>query len=124
MAKANSLDLEIVHTEPAKGVSNDYLKIHKLGRIPAFVGADGYELTESIAIAIYSMSLISSVSSMLEPSSTAIPTMMKTPFNNSYPCLKTTVEKYSHSDTAHISTLPYSPQGQSIKLMDYSHLPE
>ena len=55
MAKENKLDLEIVPTEPAKGVSQDYLKINPLGRIPAFVGADGYTLTECMAIAIYGM---------------------------------------------------------------------
>lgn len=48
------MDLDIVETEPAKGVSNDYLRINQLGKIPTFVGEDGYELTESIAIAIYS----------------------------------------------------------------------
>jgi elongation factor 1-gamma len=54
VAKANKLDLEIVHTEPAKGVPEEYLKINPLGRIPSFVGADGYTLSECIAIAIYS----------------------------------------------------------------------
>ena len=49
------MDLEIVETNPGKGVSNDYLRINHLGKIPSFVGEDGYELTESIAIAIYSM---------------------------------------------------------------------
>ncbi|KAA6412221.1 MAG: eEF1-gamma domain-containing [Lasallia pustulata] len=53
VAKENKLDLEIVPTEPSKGVSQDYLKINPLGRIPAFVGADGYTLTECMAIAIY-----------------------------------------------------------------------
>ncbi|KAL8827713.1 MAG: hypothetical protein Q9191_003022 [Dirinaria sp. TL-2023a] len=53
VAKEYGIDLEIVHTEPAKGVSNDYLRINHLGRIPSFVGQDGYELTECIAIAIY-----------------------------------------------------------------------
>ncbi|KAL8679242.1 MAG: hypothetical protein Q9186_004484 [Xanthomendoza sp. 1 TL-2023] len=53
VAKANKLDLEIVETVPAHGVSQDYLKINHLGRIPSFVGADGYTLTESMAIAIY-----------------------------------------------------------------------
>jgi len=54
VAKEYNIDLEIVNTEPAKGVSDDYLKINHLGRIPSFVGQDGYELTECIAIAIYS----------------------------------------------------------------------
>merc|ERR1711964_378208 len=43
----------IVETEPAKGVSAEYLKINKLGKVPTFVGADGYTLHECIAIAIY-----------------------------------------------------------------------
>jgi hypothetical protein len=54
VAKANNVDLEIVETEPAKGVSDEYLKINKLGQVPTFVGADGYTLHECIAIAIYS----------------------------------------------------------------------
>lgn len=54
VAKANNVDLEIVETEPAKGVSADYLKINKLGKVPTFVGADGYTLHECVAIAIYS----------------------------------------------------------------------
>jgi elongation factor 1-gamma len=53
VAKANNVDLDIVETEPAKGVSAEYLKINKLGKIPTFVGADGYVLHECIAIAIY-----------------------------------------------------------------------
>ncbi|KAF2165205.1 hypothetical protein M409DRAFT_56080 [Zasmidium cellare ATCC 36951] len=53
VAKANGLDLELVHTEPAKGVSTDYLKLNKLGKIPTFEGQDGYVLTEAMAIAIY-----------------------------------------------------------------------
>ena len=37
-------------------VSAEYLKINKLGKVPTFVGADGYTLHEAIAIAIYSES--------------------------------------------------------------------
>lgn len=49
--------MEHVETDVRKGpLSSDYLKINKLGRVPSFVGADGYELTECIAIAIYSTS--------------------------------------------------------------------
>jgi hypothetical protein len=55
VAKANNIELEIVETEPAKGVSAEYLKLNKLGKIPTFVGADGYTIHEAIAIAIYSM---------------------------------------------------------------------
>ncbi|KAI9049501.1 hypothetical protein LZ554_006530 [Drepanopeziza brunnea f. sp. 'monogermtubi'] len=53
VAKANNVELEIVETEPSKGVSDEYLKINKLGKVPTFVGADGYTLHECIAIAIY-----------------------------------------------------------------------
>ena len=42
--------------EPAKGVSTEYLKLNKLGKIPTFEGADGYVLSECIAIAVYCMS--------------------------------------------------------------------
>lgn len=54
VSKANGLDLEIVHTKPPGELPEGYLKINPLGKIPSFVGADGYELTETIAIAIYS----------------------------------------------------------------------
>ena len=53
VAKANKLDLDIVHTEPSKGVSDDYRKLNKLGKVPTFEGADGYVLSECMAIAIY-----------------------------------------------------------------------
>ncbi|KAF2843664.1 hypothetical protein M501DRAFT_926084 [Patellaria atrata CBS 101060] len=53
VAKANGLDLELVHTEPAVGVSLDYKKLNKLGLVPTFEGSDGYILTEAIAIAVY-----------------------------------------------------------------------
>ncbi|KAI9797512.1 MAG: hypothetical protein M1833_005423 [Piccolia ochrophora] len=53
VAKANKLELEDVHTEPAKGVSADYFKQNPLGRVPTFVGSDGYTLRECMAIAIY-----------------------------------------------------------------------
>jgi elongation factor 1-gamma len=53
VAKENGLDLEFVHTEPAQGVSTEYLKLNKLGKVPTFEGADGYVLSECIAIAVY-----------------------------------------------------------------------
>jgi len=93
VAKANKLDLEIVDTDPTKGpLDPEYLKINKLGKIPSFVGADGYELTESIAIAIYSMS--STFRHIHQPSTY----MMRNTIIYSYPCLKTIVENYSHSE--------------------------
>jgi len=53
VAKENNLDIELVKTEPSNGVSTDYLKLNKLGKVPTFEGADGYVLSECIAIAIY-----------------------------------------------------------------------
>jgi elongation factor 1-gamma len=54
VAKANNIELEVIETDPVKGVPKEYLAINQLGKIPSFVGADGYVLTECIAIAIYS----------------------------------------------------------------------
>lgn len=56
VAKANNLKLDIVETNPGKGVTDDYRKLNRLGRIPTFEGADNYILTECIAIAVYSES--------------------------------------------------------------------
>jgi elongation factor 1-gamma len=53
-AKANGLDLEIVETTGGKTPTD----INPLGKIPAFVGANGFKLTEAVAIAIYSMCLL------------------------------------------------------------------
>ncbi|QSZ34814.1 hypothetical protein DSL72_007673 [Monilinia vaccinii-corymbosi] len=53
VAKANNMELDIVETDVIKGVSEEYLKINKLGKVPTFIGADGYTLHEAIAIAIY-----------------------------------------------------------------------
>ncbi|KAF2431599.1 eEF1-gamma domain-containing protein [Tothia fuscella] len=53
VAKANKLELEIAKTTPAEGVSADYLLLNHLGKVPTFKGADGFVLSECIAIAIY-----------------------------------------------------------------------
>ncbi|KAF2642035.1 hypothetical protein P280DRAFT_291105 [Massarina eburnea CBS 473.64] len=53
VAKENGLELEVVDTEPGKGVSTEYLKLNKLGKVPTFEGSDGYVLSEAIAIAVY-----------------------------------------------------------------------
>ncbi|KAF2271642.1 uncharacterized protein EI97DRAFT_497137 [Westerdykella ornata] len=53
VAKENNLDLEFVETVPADGVSEEYLKLNKLGKVPTFQGADGFVLSECIAIAVY-----------------------------------------------------------------------
>ena len=52
MAKANGLDLDFVETDTANATA-EYLKYNKLSKVPTFVGADGYVLSECIAIAIY-----------------------------------------------------------------------
>ncbi|KAL4789088.1 glutathione S-transferase [Aspergillus venezuelensis] len=53
VAKANKLDLEVKTIASSKDASPEYLELNPLGKIPTFVGADGFILTESIAIAIY-----------------------------------------------------------------------
>lgn len=53
VAHENNLKLEIVETKPSDGVTDDYRKLNKLGKIPTFVGSDGFILSECIAIAVY-----------------------------------------------------------------------
>ncbi len=53
VAKENGLDLEFVETEVGANVSKEYLKTNKLGKVPTLKGADGFVLSESIAIAVY-----------------------------------------------------------------------
>jgi len=57
-AKHNGLDLELVKTQP-NSAGTEYSKIHPLGKIPAFEGANGFNLSEVIAIAIYGTLLTS-----------------------------------------------------------------
>ncbi|KND93851.1 Elongation factor 1-gamma 1 [Tolypocladium ophioglossoides CBS 100239] len=52
VAKANNLDLKIVEADTTKP-SVEHLKANGLGKIPTFIGEDGYALSECIAIAIY-----------------------------------------------------------------------
>jgi len=52
VAKANNLDLEVVETDTQKPTA-EYLKYNPLSKVPTFVGADGYVLSECIAIAVY-----------------------------------------------------------------------
>lgn len=52
IAKENKLDIELVETKPPVE-SDDYKKLNRLGKIPTFVGSDGFLLTENIAIAVY-----------------------------------------------------------------------
>ena len=55
IAKENNLDIELVNTKDNANVTSsaDYLKYNGLGKVPTFVGADGFVLTEVIAIAVY-----------------------------------------------------------------------
>ncbi|KAL5049300.1 hypothetical protein BDW71DRAFT_204563 [Aspergillus fruticulosus] len=53
VAKANSLALEIKTITSSQDAPGEYLQLNPLGKIPTFVGADGYVLTESVAIALY-----------------------------------------------------------------------
>ena len=57
VAKANGLDLEKVAADASKP-SVEHLKASPLGKIPAFLGEDGFPLSECIAIAIYGTSRV------------------------------------------------------------------
>ncbi|KAI8657402.1 hypothetical protein NCS57_01118300 [Fusarium keratoplasticum] len=52
VAKANDIELNIVEAEKGNPTV-EHLKANGLGKIPAFVGEDGFALSECIAIAIY-----------------------------------------------------------------------
>lgn len=56
------MDLELVRTEPNSTAtfnkSAEYTKINPSGKIPAFEGANGFVLSEVIALAIYGMFFI------------------------------------------------------------------
>ncbi|KAI9372986.1 glutathione S-transferase [Aspergillus egyptiacus] len=53
VAKANNLALETKTIASAQDAPEEYLQLNPLGKVPTFVGADGYVLTESVAIALY-----------------------------------------------------------------------
>ncbi|KAL5341619.1 glutathione S-transferase [Aspergillus crustosus] len=66
LAKLNNLDLEIVNAE--KKHEEAFAKLceyHPLGQVPAFVGADGYILTECIPLTLYIASQKESTSTLL-----------------------------------------------------------
>lgn len=52
LAKENNLDIEFVET-PTPVESLEYRKLNPLGRVPTFEAANGWVLTECIAISIY-----------------------------------------------------------------------
>ncbi|EEY13958.1 elongation factor 1-gamma 2 [Verticillium alfalfae VaMs.102] len=53
VAKANGVELDLVESDGSKP-TEEHLKANPLGKIPAFLGEDGYALSEAIAVAIYS----------------------------------------------------------------------
>lgn len=56
IAKEQGLQLDLVYAEKDNKENHAKLRqINPLGQVPVFVGADGYVLTECIAIALYSM---------------------------------------------------------------------
>lgn len=62
VAKANNVDLKVVECDTTQPTF-DHLRANGLGKVPAFLGEDGYSLSECIAIAIYSTSTPNSLSS-------------------------------------------------------------
>ena len=63
LAKANNLDIEIIETVPPTK-ELEYLKLHPLDKVPTFVGANDWVLTEVMAISIYCTSIF-----LLQPQS-------------------------------------------------------
>ncbi len=54
MAKAADIPLDIVTITSSQEAPESYLKLNPLGKIPTFVGTNGFVLSECIAIAVYS----------------------------------------------------------------------
>ena len=82
MAKANNIELEYIERTPEKPFPPEYKKINPLDKVPSFEGADGYVLTECIAIAVYSESHVS-------PFDYILPALLDEKIIHfSYPCLK------------------------------------
>lgn len=52
VAKANGIDLTFVEQPKTP----EHLAVSPLGKVPAFIGEDGFKLVECIAIALYSSS--------------------------------------------------------------------
>ena len=54
MAKAANIPLDIVTITSSQDAPDSYRKLNPLGKIPTFVGTNGFVLSECIAIAMYS----------------------------------------------------------------------
>jgi glutathione S-transferase len=85
VAKANKLELDVVTVDTANPTA-EYLKYNKLGKVPTFVGSDGYVLSECIAIAIYRESIPKA--DCAHQASTALSHDDEIDKSFSYPCLK------------------------------------
>ncbi|CAD0083396.1 unnamed protein product, partial [Aureobasidium vineae] len=53
VAHAIGFDIEVVEANPQDGLSEEYLKLNRLGKTPTFVSSDGTVLTECMAIALH-----------------------------------------------------------------------
>ncbi|KAJ3477538.1 hypothetical protein NLG97_g8811 [Lecanicillium saksenae] len=53
VAKANGLDIKVTTVDLAVERTAEHLSASPIGRVPAFVGEDGFTLHEAVAIAIY-----------------------------------------------------------------------
>ena len=88
VAKANKIDLDVVTVDTANPPA-EYLAYNKLGKVPTFVGSDGYVLSECIAIAIYSRS---TPGNRAPPIRLAQPCLHDEKTKYSYPCLNLCVD--------------------------------
>ena len=57
VAKANGLDIELIDSFTGR-LAPDHTKASPLGKVPAFIGTDGFTLHEVLAIAIYCTSTV------------------------------------------------------------------
>lgn len=57
VAKADNLNLDIVTITSSQDAPEYYRKLNRLAKVPTFVSADGFVLSECIAIALYSTSV-------------------------------------------------------------------
>ena len=120
VAKANKLDIEYIDFTPIKDTA-EYIKLSPLKLVPVFEGSDGYVVTEAIAVAVYSESSPRINTPLARCAGVA--SVMRS-FNFSYPCLKSTVETYSHSDDTTVRPVISLQPSWIASLTRYSHVAE
>ena len=76
VAKANGLDLDVVNVD-FDNITEEHRKANKQGKVPTFIGSDGFVLTECIALAIYSTFCSKSCLFVASGMSSLPPKMMK-----------------------------------------------